>query len=73
VTADNRENTADLFQSWRQWAERAGEFVGSQKRFSQLMHSRGFKPEREGGTGKMGYRGVRLKRRDYSVDPRHPS
>jgi putative DNA primase/helicase len=70
--ADNRENTADLFQSWRQWAERAGEFVGSQKRFSQLMHSPGFKPEREGGTGKMGYRGVRLERRDYSDDPRNP-
>ena len=31
-----------LFLSWRAWAERAGEFVGNQKRFTQALEDRGF-------------------------------
>jgi putative DNA primase/helicase len=31
-----------LFLSWRTWAERAGEFVGNQKRFTQALEDRGF-------------------------------
>jgi putative DNA primase/helicase len=34
--------TADLFASWRKWAEKAGEFVGSMKRFSQALQDRGY-------------------------------
>ena len=32
---------SDLFTSWRRWAEQAGEYVGSTKRFSQRLLDRG--------------------------------
>jgi len=32
--------TSELFNSWKSWAEEAGEFVGSQKRFSQRLEDR---------------------------------
>ena len=35
-----------LFSSWKDYAETAGEFVGTQRRFSQAMQSRGFAPTR---------------------------
>jgi hypothetical protein len=41
--------------------KRTGEFAGSQKRFSQTMQTKGFAPNREGGTGRTGFTGVRLK------------
>jgi putative DNA primase/helicase len=31
-----------LFSSWSQWADRAGEFVGAQKKFAQTLEDRGF-------------------------------
>jgi putative DNA primase/helicase len=34
--------SADLFASWKNWADAAGEPVGSQKRFSQKLEERGF-------------------------------
>lgn len=44
--------TTALFNSWRQWADRNGEFVGSSKRFSQALQARGFVPHRlEGARG----------------------
>ena len=52
-----------LYSSWRVWAEKAGEYVGSQKRFTQSMVSKGYTGERitEGqDKGKMGLRGVRF-------------
>ena len=52
-----------LYSSWRTWAERAGEFVGSQKRFVQAMMSKGYVSERitEGSDkGKAGILGVRF-------------
>jgi putative DNA primase/helicase len=36
---------AVLFDDWRQWAGENGEFVGSQKQFSQNLESRGFTPK----------------------------
>ena len=60
------ETTADLYQSWKTWADKAGEFVGSQKRFSQTLRDRGFEPKRQAGTGRAGFVGVRLIRPDYS-------
>ena len=60
------ETTGELYQSWTTWATKAGEFVGSQKRFSQIMRDRGFEPKREGGTGRAGFTGVSLIRSDYS-------
>jgi putative DNA primase/helicase len=65
------ESSADLWASWKRWAENAGETVGTQKRFSQTLAQRGFVPAREGGTGGKGYCGVRLNRPDYTEDPRY--
>ena len=67
-----QETTADLFASWKRWAERAGEFPGAQKRFTQTMLDRGFEPKREGGTGRRGFAGIQLIRADYTDDPRYP-
>ncbi len=52
--------TAELFNDWKQWAEAAGEFVGSQRRFSDLLITRGLEKWRNGG-GVRGFRGVGLK------------
>ena len=38
-----------LFASWKAWAEKAGEFPGSQKRFSQAMQNRGFEGRKNHG------------------------
>jgi putative DNA primase/helicase len=38
----HREGVSELFADWRDWAERAGEYVGSVKRFSELMATRKF-------------------------------
>jgi putative DNA primase/helicase len=35
-------SSSALFKSWSKWATAAGEFTGSQKRFSQLLEGRGF-------------------------------
>jgi putative DNA primase/helicase len=52
--------TAQLFGSWKDWAEQAGEFVPSQKRFSQALAARGFLPKRQDGTGRMGFQGIEV-------------
>ena len=52
------DTTANLFRSWTTWAEAAGEHPGSQKRFSQAIEARGFKPRRQGGTGRSGFEGL---------------
>ena len=68
---DRYETTAELFASWRSFADRTGEHAGSQKRFSEIMQTRGFRPKRQGGTGRQGFAGVLLRRPDYSEDTRH--
>jgi putative DNA primase/helicase len=40
--ANARAGSSGLFHDWRQWAENAGEYVGSQKRFSQSLEARGY-------------------------------
>lgn len=37
-----QDRSAVLFASWKTWAERAGEFAGSNKRFTEQLESRGF-------------------------------
>jgi putative DNA primase/helicase len=54
------ESGGSLYSSWKRWADRAGEFVGSQKRFSQQLQERGLAPHRQAGTGLRGFRGLRL-------------
>lgn len=52
--------TAELFTDWKQWAEAAGEFVGSQKRFADLLLTRGLEKWRN-GMGLRGFLGIGLK------------
>ncbi|MEW5890380.1 MAG: phage/plasmid primase, P4 family [Pseudomonadota bacterium] len=52
--------TAELFNDWKQWAEAAGEFVGSQKRFADLLLARGLEKWRN-GMGLRGFQGIALK------------
>lgn len=66
------EASADLWHSWKRWAEAAGEFVGTQKRFSQALEERAFTAARDGTkASRRGYRGARLIRQDYTEDPRY--
>jgi putative DNA primase/helicase len=34
--------SAELFASWKEWAERSGEYTGSQRRFAQTLEGRGY-------------------------------
>jgi putative DNA primase/helicase len=52
--------TAELFNDWKLWAEAAGEFIGSQRRFSDLLITRGIEKWRN-GVGVRGFQGVGLK------------
>ncbi|WP_297479092.1 phage/plasmid primase, P4 family [Ferrovum sp.] len=52
--------TAELFNDWKQWAEASGEFVGSQRRFSDLLITRGLEKWRN-PAGVRGFRGLGLK------------
>ncbi len=61
VHAGMQDSSSALYASWKAWADRAGEFAGSQKRFSQAMQSRGFAPERSSVNGRAELRGVGLK------------
>jgi putative DNA primase/helicase len=64
------ERSSDLFRSWKSWAERSGETVGSQKRFSQALETRGYVAERRRRDGR-GFTGLRLKRHDYTDSARY--
>ena len=52
--------TAELFSDWKQWAEAAGEFVGTQRRFSDLLLTRGLEKWRN-SVGVRGFQGIGLK------------
>ena len=58
--ANAKSLTAELFNDWKQWAEAAGEFTGSQKRFADLLLTRGVEKWRN-TAGLRGFRGVGLK------------
>jgi putative DNA primase/helicase len=65
------ETTADLFASWRQYCDRTGEYAGTEKRFRENLKQRDFKPKRQAGTGRTGFEGILLVRRDYTDDTRY--
>lgn len=52
--------TVELFADWRRWAEASGEFVGSQRRFSEQLINRGFEQWRN-SMGLRGFVGLALK------------
>ena len=58
--ANAKSLTAELFNDWKQWAEAAGEFVGAQRRFSDLLITRGIEKWRN-GVGVRGFQGIGLK------------
>jgi putative DNA primase/helicase len=57
------EKTTTLYAGWKAWAEKAGEYIGSMKHFSQMLETRGpgygvfYLRHREKGRG---FRGLRL-------------
>ncbi len=62
MDADKEAGSTALFTAWKTWAEAAGEYVGSQKRFSQSMQDREFESIRlTGGGGAAGFKGIGLK------------
>jgi P4 family phage/plasmid primase-like protien len=64
---DLHEETQVLFRSWQEWANPRNEYVGTVKRFSQAMKSRGFHPCRNGENRRRGFEGVRLIIREGDV------
>ena len=54
-------SSAELFESWRQWAERTGERAGNAKTFADAMKTRGFIPEKSGHARTRGLAGIMLK------------
>jgi putative DNA primase/helicase len=52
---------AELFASWKTGTEAAGEFTGSQKRFSQNLEARGFQRDRRGSGRDRGFYGIALR------------
>jgi putative DNA primase/helicase len=57
-------SSSDLYADWREWAERAGEYVGSIKRFSEVLITRGFMPSRLHG-GVRGFKGLMTRPKPY--------
>lgn len=53
-------STTDLFASWRVYAERQHEFIGTPRRLSGALESRGM-PRKRGTAGARGFAGLRLK------------
>lgn len=56
---DSWESATALFSDWRGWSEANGEFIGSQKRFSENLTARGFAQVRTKAA--RGFRGIRLR------------
>jgi putative DNA primase/helicase len=55
------ESSAKLFESWKAWAEKTGEFVGIQRQFTQALKERGFTSYQESGTKRAMFRGIGLR------------
>jgi len=62
VTADLAafSTTGDLFAAWREWCEKRNLRPGSVKSFSVALVAKGYEKGRAGGTGRMGFWGMRL-------------
>ena len=62
------DRSADLFDSWTEYALKAGEGAESKKAFGQSMQRRGFEPYRVPNIGTRAFRFVRLKREGMTRD-----
>ncbi len=63
------EKSADLFASWKLWADKAGENPGTRKRFAGTLQAKGY-AKKDTKTAR-GFEGIQLKRPDYSDDSRY--
>jgi putative DNA primase/helicase len=54
-------STTELFHDFEAWCRSSNERTGSIKSFSQKLEGKGYRKERMAGTGRMGFRGLRLK------------
>ena len=59
------ETSANLFASWKNWAERAGEPAGSQKGLAEMLQGKGYLTKKGTG-GVRGFKGIRLKHKTYN-------
>ena len=67
VTGSNSRTTnAELVESWRNWAEMAGEYVGSQTSFTQRLEAKAFQRYRDKSA--RGFRGISVEFSDISPD-----
>jgi putative DNA primase/helicase len=64
--ANTKTLVSDLFADWKEWAERAGEYVGSIKRFSELLTNRKFDKCRLHG-GSRGFAGISLRPNPFTT------
>ena len=64
--------TSELFNDWKAWAEGVGEFIGSQRRFSDLLLTRGIEKWRN-NAGVRGFKGVGLKEIVRAPSPAYPA
>jgi putative DNA primase/helicase len=55
-----QDESSNLFNSWKNWAETSGEWVGSSKAFSEKLQGRGFKKITIGHDNKRGFRGLKV-------------
>lgn len=55
-----RAPVADLYEDWRQWADKSGEYAGSIKRFSEMLTARKFERCKLSG-GVRGFHGLSLR------------
>jgi putative DNA primase/helicase len=58
--ASYQDTSANLFASWKAWAELNGEFVGSQKQFSEKLEGRGMPRINIGHRKARGYQGIQV-------------
>jgi len=54
-------STAALFADWKSWANRVGEYTGTERRFAQRLTTMGFERARDPDTARRGFRGVVLR------------
>ena len=64
---DGWELTKNLFASWKEWAETAGEHASTRKRFVQALESSGFRSRRKHGG--RGIEGLSTKRDTCDTSP----
>ncbi len=60
--------SADLHQSYRKWAENAGEYAVASKRFAQGLEDRGFVRHRIGARSIRGFRGIGVRAQEYQPE-----